>query len=410
MKTHHLLQEDEVVLDAGTPHPTPFRASAHEIYSRHCSLVQDRARERSRAGPVRYHICRDPVSREGQGGGPWSRRAPRAGCGDQFGCGLLPRIAQPNQGLRTELAIGYILFASGHCELRTTTFPHSDNRQRSLRLPCPYAAITPEDLRPGLVPTFERTASVHHANALALTASNGDQFGFYAFWTAATLDSAARHLRYAVLRRQELNRDAAPPAPRATMSGSFSHFRPPSEHPGRERSSSAGDVQLPVSCLLSTSDKPKRAAHSMHSHRDKHTLSRSSAGEASRHKAEVVSPRSPRSPRSGHSGHALHSVSMIAPISLRKSMSTRILDSHHNAFGLSRSPPSASGSFSFAYPASPASSSPSVSDCLASSSSSSALHGAALSDAVQNTLTRLRISTAEAPVDIMMGECEGNAM
>lgn len=252
---------------------------------------------------------------------------------------------------------------------------------------------------------------MHHANALALTASNGDQFGFYAFWTAATLDSAARHLRYAVLRRQELNRDAAPPAPRATMSGSFSHFRPPSEHPGRERSSSAGDVQLPVSCLLSTSDKPKRAAHSMHSHRDKHTLSRSSAGEA-RHKAEVVSPRSPRSPRSGHSGHAQqHSVSMIAPISLRKSMSTRILDSHHNAFGLSRSPPSASGSFSFAYPASPASSSPSVSGGLASSSSSSsALHGAALSDAVQNTLTRLRISTAEAPVDIMMGECEGNAM
>lgn len=254
---------------------------------------------------------------------------------------------------------------------------------------------------------------MHHANALTLTASNGDQFGFYAFWTIATLDSAARHLRYAVLRRQELNRDAAPPAPRAAMSGSFSHFRPPNhEHPGRERSSSAGDVQLPVSCLLSTSDKPKRTAHSMQGHREKHALSRSSAGEASRHKAEVVSPRSPRSPRSGHPGHALqHSVSMIASVSLRKSMSTRILDSHHNAFGLSRSPPSASGSFSFAYPASPASSSPSVSGGLASSSSSSsALHGTALSDAVQSTLTRLRISTAEAPVDIMMGECEGNAM
>ena len=273
----------------------------------------------------------------------------------------------------------------------------------------PLIGSMPEDTRLSS-PRFEPAVTLHHANVLVVTCSNCDLHLFFGFWTIATLDSAARHLRYAAQKKQEKSKEASPPAPRSVMSGSFSHHRPyTAEIFGRERSSSAGEVQLPPSSLLSQSERPPRRGS--HLAREKHSLARSSAGETSRKETSPRSPRSPRSPISprNHPFTLPHSASMAAPSSLRKSMSSRIMDPQTAFGGFSRSPPSAS--LSFAYPPTPGS--PTAVPLPSSSSSSSTLHGSALTDVVHVTLSRMRISAAEvptsSPADIMMGECESDA-
>lgn len=128
MKTHHLLQEDEVVLDAGTPELQPLsphrRTRFTHAIAAWCKTVLENA-------PVLGQLVITSAAilflAKGKEAVPGLVVPLEQVAEINLGADSLPQIAQPNQGLRTTLAIGYMPY------LPWQAFPHLHKWQKPLR-------------------------------------------------------------------------------------------------------------------------------------------------------------------------------------------------------------------------------------------------------------------------------------